>query len=194
MTKNYLLKPFEFTQEKTLFLFGGVVLLAGSITATLINVRFDGVLDMHSSMAVQWHQPLLDNITNTLCLTVSLYLASLVFNTKTRIIDLVNTALIARIPLYIAALFTMGKTNQETNQFLVENINNPIKIMELPTYNWVLLGISALAALTAMVFMGILLYQGFKTATNVKSTGHKLLLIPAVFVAEILSKLIVYLY
>lgn len=192
--KNAITKPFETLQETKLLFIGSLLLVAGSLFAFLTNTRFDGVLDMHLTSQIQWYQPLIDNIINTLCLTVTLFILSRFLPTKARLIDIFNVALICRVPLYFSLFVNIGNIQQETTDFLVANLHNPTMITELPFINLFLFGLSALVGLTALVFMGFLLYRGYKNATNSKQASHHVLLIVAVLLAEVVSKLLVYLY
>ena len=192
--KNYITKPFETIQEKTLLWIGISTILISSLFAYLTHARFDGVIDMHVGSKVLWHQPLIDNIVNTLCLTLFLYLLSLLQPTKTRIIDLLNVSLIARIPIYFTLITNIGGVNQETSEYIIANIDNPAAISNLPMINLIVLGVGALLFFGALIFIGILIYKGYKTATNTKKNSHLILLIPAVLIAEIVSKLITYKY
>lgn len=194
MKKNILLKTFENFQEKQLFLYGTIILLIGSTIGYFGSIRFDGVLDLHYSLSVKWFQPLIDNIVNTICLSACLYFLALKVNTKTRVIDIINISLISRIPFYIASLFSLGKINRDTNEFLAKNILDPIKVLDLPGLNLILLMLFTIATLIAIIFMAILIYQGYKTATNVKSTLNKILLIVVVIIAEAISKILTYQY
>lgn len=194
MTKNYILKPFEIVQERNLFSIGTCILIIASIFAFMTSSRFDGVMDMHVTTSVQWYQPLLDNVINTICLTLFLYLLSLLQPTKARIIDLVNVALISRIPIYITLITNIGGYNQETGDYLMANLSDPFVIKELPVMNLIMLALAGILAIIALVLMGILLYKGYKNATNAKKTSHCLLLIAVVLLAEALSKFLVYLY
>lgn len=192
--KNAITKPFETLQETKLFSIGILLLLAGSFFAFLTNTRFDGVLDMHMTSYIKWYQPLLDNIVNTLCLTATLFLLSRFLPTKARFIDILNVALICRVPLYFSLFVNIGGIQKETSDFLLANLHNPMAITELPVINLLLFGLSALLALTAIVLMGFLLYRGYRNATNSKQASHHVLLIIAVLIAETISKFLVYLY
>ncbi len=189
-----MLRPFEIIQEKQLFLIGLFLLLLASIFAFLTHTRFDGVLDMHLTNHIQWYQPFLDNGINTLCLTLFFYLLSLLQPTKARIIDLLNVALICRIPLYFTLLTNIGGINKETTEYIVNHLDNPLAIKELPLINLLVLGGGALLALGALVIMGFLIYNGYKNATNAKKASHLVLLLVAVLAAEGVSKLLVYCY
>lgn len=192
--KNTITKPFETIQEKKLFLIGSSTLLVASFLAFFMHARFDGVLDVHFTSNIKWHQPILDNIINTLCLSAFLFLLSRFLPTKARFIDILNVALICRIPLYFASLTNIGGINHETGEFLLANLSDPTALTTLPSINIIILGISAIVGLIAIVFMGFLLYRGYKNATNSKEISHHILLIVAVLLAEVLSKLLVYLY
>lgn len=192
--KKYFIRPFETIQEKTLLVIGILFILFSSLFAFITNSRFDGVIDMHTGSNVYWYQPLIDNIVNTLCLTVLLYLLSLLLPTKARIIDILNVALISRIPLYFTLVTNIGGINQETGEYLVANISDPTALANLPILNLIVLGLSGILSLIALVIMGISIYQGYKTATNSKKLSHSILLVPTVLVAEVISKYLTYQY
>ncbi len=194
MTK-ILTQPFERLQERQLLLFGLSTLIIASILGYLTSTRFDGVLDVHiSATPVQIEQPFLDNILNTVLLTAFLSLLARYINPKTRLIDILNIALISRIPLYVITIFGFGGFMQETSDHMMQNITNPAEMMNLPFINLILLGVSSIYSIAALVLFGILVYKGFKTATNLKTNLHKFLILVAVIVAEFTSKIFVYLY
>ena len=192
--KNAISKPFETIQESKLFGIGVLILLVASIGAYFTNARFDGVLDVHFSPSIKWYQPLVDNGINTLCLAILLFLLSRFSPTKARFIDILNVALICRIPLYFVPLTNIGNINQETAEFLIDNVANPAALRELPLPHILILGLGALVAIFAVVVMGFLLYRGYKNATNSKQTSHLVLLIVVVILAELMTKSLVYLY
>lgn len=194
MTK-ILTQPFERLQERQLLLFGLSTLIIASILGYLTSTRFDGVLDVHiSATPVQIEQPFLDNILNTVLLTAFLSLLARYINPKTRLIDILNIALISRIPLYVITIFGFGGIMQETSDHMMQNITNPAEMMNLPFINLILLGVSSIYSIVALVLFGILVYKGFKTATNLKTNLHKFLILVAVIIAEFTSKIFVYLY
>ncbi|MDM1045731.1 hypothetical protein HX004_13220 [Myroides sp. 1354] len=192
--KNAFTRPFETIQERKLFGIGIAILLVASTVAYFTNARFDGVLDVHFTSTIKWYQPFIDNCINTLCLAILLFLLSRFLPTKARFIDILNVALICRIPLYFAPLTNIGNINQETSEFLIDNISNSSALSELPVFNIAVLVLGGLVALLALVLMGFLLYRGYKNATNSKQVSHHVLLLVVVILAEMTSKLLVYLY
>ncbi len=191
---KFITKPFEKFQEKQLLIFGILILLLFSLIAPFTNTRFDGVLDMHNAHNVLLHQPLFDNIINTIILTLCLYGLAYFVNPKTRWIDIINIALICRLPFYPEVIFNINDISLITGEHLLKNITNPIAIFDLPILNLIVFFALSLYGIFALILFGFLIYNGFITATNVKKTSHKLLLIPVVIIAEIISQFFVYLY
>jgi len=66
--------------------------------------------------------------------------------------------------------------------------NNPINI---ETSEMILLVFSGIATFTCLIWSIILLFNGFKTATNSKETKHILLFIVALILAEVFSKIVI---
>lgn len=192
--KKKLKQPFETLQEKQLLTIGTLFLLIFSFIAFYTNTRFDGVIDMHHTANVLIHQPLLDNIVNTLCLGACLFGLAYFVNPKTRWIDILAIALICRIPIYFGALFNINNISITTGKHLIENLSTPTAMFDLPAINLIVLTLLTIYSLVALVLFCILLYKGFKTATNARKLSHSLLLIPIVILAEIISKALVFLY
>ena len=192
--KKKLKQPFETLQEKQLLTIGTLFLLIFSFIAFYTNTRFDGVIDMHHTANVLIHQPLLDNIVNTLCLGACLFGLAYFVNPKTRWIDILAIALICRIPIYFGALFNINNISITTGKHLIENLSTPTAMFDLPAINLIVLTLLTIYSLLALVLFCILLYKGFKTATNARKLSHSLLLIPIVILAEIISKALVFLY
>jgi hypothetical protein len=112
---------------------------------------------------------------------LALFLYGLWINRKTRILDIVNTVLLALIPP-LAMLFVMR---------IPLFVQAQEKVMGDPTLvsftDTVLLMLMALVALGLLAYFAVLLYRGFKTATNLKSTTQKVLFVVLLFVVATFS-------
>lgn len=185
-----LYNPFEIFTERQLLVFGILFLLIGSFIGFQFNGRFDGVVDLHFVEYATFYQVLVDNCINTLLLTLFLFAFGLFINSKTRIIDLLNTALIARIPFYILPFFNGNNRITLITEKLMElsTSNNLEAINVLDTIIIVVFGILALVTL---IWFAVLLWNGFKVATNAKGTKTIVLFITVVLLAEIASKYII---
>jgi len=188
MKKFY--NPFELFSERQLLIFGLLMLVVGSFIGYLFNGRFDGIVDLHFVALTELPEVFIDNCINTLLLTVFLFLYGLTINTKTRIIDLLNTALIARIPLYVLPFFNVNNLIITTTDNLVQMANtNSFESMTIT--DTIILLVFGVMALVTLVWFAILLWNGFRVATNAKGTKKVVLFIVVVLAAEIVSKYLI---
>lgn len=186
--KKIIINPFEKFTEVPLFILGTALTIGGSLLGFLFSSRFDGVLDLHVIPNVTLAQPFIDNAINTVSLFVLLFILGIIINKKTRIIDVFNTVLIARSPFY---LLTMGNISGFMSGLESKiNVNNPLDI-NFSAMDILVLGVFSMFAIGFLVWFVALLYNGFKTATNVKSTPHKIAFAFTIILAEVLSKALI---
>jgi hypothetical protein len=192
-----LLNPFDRYTERQLLLVGVAAFVVGSFIAYCFDGRFDGVVDLHFMQQVAWYGPFLDNLINLVCVLVPLFLLGKYINRKTRIIDLITAFLISRIPYFVLPLFNingyMHRITEELMNSAREGVMNNSTVPELPLsgMEMTLLLVFAGLSILAVIWSIILLYNGFKTATNAKTVGHQLLFAVALIAAEVLSKMVI---
>ncbi|WP_282117365.1 hypothetical protein [Cellulophaga baltica] len=192
--KILLFKPFEKYSEKTLLLIGVFFTLLGSFFAYVFNIRFDGIIDIHIVPNTLSYQALLDNLINIFCLVLFLYISTKYINKKTRLIDILNTALVARTPFYLLPFFNINdvieKTSEEVFQFA-----NPELIGQISSSNLFIIIVFGLITILFLVWYISLLFNGYKVASNAKGKTPIILFVISLLLAEVLSKfLIVQLY
>ena len=190
--KTVLFNPFKKYQENHLFILGLVATLLGSYLGYFFNVRYDGVLDVHfANNTISW-QAALDNLINITVLAILLFALGMYMNRKTRFIDILNITLISRIPFYLIPFFNVGGTMERINsEFLNTLLTEQMPdFSTLPLNSVIALGIFALISLLLIIWSISLLFNGFKIATNAKSTVHIILFFTVIIIAEILSKLL----
>lgn len=187
--KKFLFNPFEKYDARALLFVGLLATVLGSILGYHFNARFDGVLDLHFTANVKYVEPFSDNVFNIAFLFISLFILGRTINKKVRPIDILATAMIARLPFYLACFANGdGKLLIETAKAFE---NGPAAVDVNPL---------DLVAATALGFLIIpflvwyiaLLYNGFKVAVNAKTAKHNLLFALALIIAEILSKILLY--
>tara|TARA_R110001583_G_scaffold148615_1_gene300503 strand:+ start:465 stop:1046 length:582 start_codon:yes stop_codon:yes gene_type:complete len=188
--KILLFKPFERYSEKTLLLVGAIFTLIGSFLAYTFSFRFDGVIDLHLALNVMLYQTLLDNLINIFCLVLFLYVSAKYINKKTRLIDILTTAVVARIPLYLLPVFNIngvfGKATEDIIQYA-----NPELINQISFSNLFLIIVFAIIAILFLVWYVALLFNGFKVASNAKGIVPIILFSISLLFAEILSKFLI---
>jgi hypothetical protein len=147
---------------------------------------------------VAWCEPFLDNIINLVCVLVPLFLLGQYINRKTRLIDLLIAFLISRIPYFVLPLFNInsymrGITEEITRSIGQEATGNPMSYdFHMGPMDTFLIMVFGVLSILAMIWSITLLYNGFKTATNAKTVGHKVLFALALILAEVLSKVVIF--
>ena len=191
MNWSVLLNPFTKFSEKQLLIFGIVTLGLGSYFAALFGVTFDGVIDVHLSPNITFLQSLKENAITILLLTILLFTLGKIINAKTRLIDILNTSMLFRIPFYLSAALVALPAVKVIEESLLKNAQNNASF-NLNTNDIIILLCLTGAIIALLIYAIALLFNGFKTATNVKRTSHKVFFSIAILLAETLCKIITY--
>ncbi len=185
-----LYNPFELYSERQLLIFGLVLTLIGSLLGYLFNGRFDGIVDFHLLESVTFFEVVLDNFFNTVLLTMLLYITGKLINSKTRFVDVLNASLLARIPFYILPFFNfnnvMYDVSNRTYDIMVAGSFNAISTPDI-----ILLMLFSFVAICTLIWFSVLLWNGFKVATNAKGIKNIILFIFTILVVEVVSKYII---
>ena len=186
MNWQILLNPFTKFSEKTLFFFGLITLFTGSYTAFLCGVTFDSMIEVHLNSEMTFLNSLKENSFYLVLITVLLFAFGKIINKRTRIIDIVNTAFLFRISFYFMAMLTAFPILKSVENEIKKNINSLDKLVIKPL-DMILLLLITCVILLLLVYAFILLFQGFKTATNAKKPIHFIFLGLLLLFAEIIS-------
>lgn len=187
--KTLLFNPFKKYSEQQLLVFGGILAIAGIVFATMTNTHFDGLLDAHFGKQVSLKTAALQSIINIVSIVGVFYPLGKWINPKTRLIDIFNISLIVKIPAYFMMPLNINGWAYSKTEPLLQAMANPFNLQF--TQEMILfLIISSILAILVFVWLIVLLYNGFKVATNLKETKHIGMFIIAIIVAEIVSKVL----
>lgn len=191
---NKLFNPFEHYSEKVLIVFGLVMLSLGSLAAWYFGGRFDGVIDFHLVDDVAIWEPFADNAIATFSLVLPLFILAKIINKRTRLVDIIAASLVARTPFIIEPLFNIGgHLGDSTERMVARQITRDtgVTVVAVPeTQDLIIILLFALVSILLLVWFATLLYNGFKTATNLRKTAHIIYFIITAIIAEVLSKII----
>jgi hypothetical protein len=191
--KKLFFNPFEKNSETRLLIFGLILTAAGSYLGYLFNGRYDGVIDLHFTKNTTLVQPFIDNLINIVSLFAVLFLVGKIINTKTRIIDILSPILISRMPFYLLTFFNFRNFISDATASIVEKLNLkaiPTEL-DLSPLSMILLMLFAMISILCLIWFIVLLYNGFKIATNCKTSMHKLYFALSIVAAEIISKILI---
>lgn len=177
--------PFSKFEEKQLLIGGIFLTFLGTVIGFLCNASFDGVLDMHILEKTTFSKVAIENTINIATITILLFSLGKFFNSKTRFIDILNTSLWYRFPLYFSPILATLLLPKNLNEKLTKGAN----LLENQT-ELILTGIFAILTLLIIAYNITLLVYGFKTATNTKKWQHFALMGLTILIAEIVSKYI----
>ena len=188
--------PFLYLSDKQLNTVAIASIFIGIVVSIFLDTNFDGCLDVHFVAKVTLLETLRNLAISVFVLSIILFLSGKTANPKTRFLDIFIVVLVARIPLYIIALQNLGgygyaKTlqMQELLTHAKGNVSNVAK--QLQNY-FPFLILTSIFSLLGLILFLTLLFNGYKTATNIKSNNHIFIFIITVIVAEIISKIIFY--
>lgn len=187
--KTLLFNPFKKYSEHQLLIFGFIMAVAGVVFATMTNTHFDGVLDAHFGKQVSIKTAVLQSVINIVSIVVVFYPLGKWINSKTRLIDIFNLSLIVKVPAYFMMPLNINDWAYSKTEPLLKAMAHPFNLQFTPE-TIVFLIISSILALLVFVWLIVLLYNGFKVATNLKGTKHIIMFIIAIIVTEIVSKVL----
>lgn len=193
--KNYVIKPFENVQEKTLLLIG---LSAGVVNCYLSTLTYSRSIAILKQATINKNPSLLqtlgDYVITSLIMAIALFLLGRVINKRTRFIDIINTVLIARSGLDISVVFDInGYMSSIVNQ-LLKNPQNPELLLQSDPWAMIYLIIVSLVSILMLVLFGYYIYQGFKTATHLKKTSMIIVFVITILAVDTLTRYITRLY
>lgn len=182
--KKLLFNPFEKYDARPLLFIGLLGIPFGSLLAYLFGAHYNGALDMHiGSEDTTFVLAFTENIFAIALLFAGLFIFSYSINKKTRPIDILSTVLIARIPLYITTLAGVGGYMAKIDAVVGDDPGTIEKM--LPEILPVLL--ISLLLIPLVIWFFALLYNGVKTASNLKTTKQIVMFIVTILLIEIVS-------
>lgn len=190
MNWKLLFNPFQKIETNTLLIIGGLLFLIGSFFAFYFGFTFDGVLDLHTVGEISLLNAFKQNAINIVILWLLLLGLGLFINAKTRWNDVLVSVLIFRIPFYLMILLSSIPFIKNTlNEFA-----NSLKIgkeFQFEIENILIISGYSMVSLALLVYAIILLFNGFKTATNAKGWRHYLSFALVLIVSEVITKFII---
>jgi len=186
--KKWLFNPFIYLAGARALAIGGVIMVISSVIVSTHNGHFDGALDVHFGAKTNLLQAICEPLISWSALVLALYVfGRLVSESSIRFIDIAGTIALARWPMLPISLLglipepTMPDPNKATLQDMMKIATSPDVI------------ISALLALPLLVWLIALHYNAYSVSTNLKGSKAVWSFIGGLVVAEIVSKLVLYL-
>lgn len=163
---------------------GIIIVLISAVLASYGNLAFDGAIDAHFGDNITIAQSLLVTGISLFSVVLSMYVIGLIISKNFRFVDILGTTTLARAPFLILAVLSLFVTSPDVEQVL----QNPMIVLDYPSF--LVLGV---ISVPIIVWYIALMYNGLKVSTGVKGSKLTIGFIGGILVAEVISKLFIYL-
>lgn len=193
--KTRIFNPFIHIAGMQAFLFGLIIAVLSMALGFIFNARFDGVIDLHYNEAVSIQEVIFDQLNILISVTLCFFIAGKIFaKNNVRLIDILGTSAFARFPFLVLPLFNINQKMWLISEKMIQSMLTNPESIGLETADIVFLIISSFVSLLAIIWYITLLFNAYKVSTNLKSGKLIGSFIGALLLAEIISKINVYLF
>lgn len=171
MNWQILFNPFSKFSEKTLLAIGILASILLIIACYFTNTKMDSLLHISPAKDLSFNSIALYTIISLIYAIVLLFILGKIFNSKTRIIDIVNAVLVSQVPVIVIVLGTkLIKLDKISKQIAETSAQN--KVLDINIFDLMYLMVFSFGSLIFIIYSFVLLFNGFKTATNIKKWQH----------------------
>lgn len=190
MKYKLLFNPFSKIGERPLLMTGILATVAGSLAGGSLDIGYDGWMDVHAHES-SFLQSFLENLINIVTVAALLSVAAYMSNRRTRIIDILNAVMIARVPTYLAAVIS---SNPVLDDFANRIVKNPQDINQIYGDSMELTIVLIISCVLLLLFIWsiALLVFGYRVASNARKLLPWVYFVAALITAEALSKFLIY--
>ena len=174
---KWLINPFERIAGWQALFIGIVVMALTAIIGKINGIAFDGVLYVRAGMSFDFTVSFAKQAIDFLVLFLTMWIAGVCFSkSRLRAVDVAGTMALARIPMLL---------------FLVICF---LPIVPASLYDISRIIIFLLICIPFMIWMVALMYNAYSISCHLKGTRAVVSFIGALFVAEIVSRLVFYIF
>ncbi len=187
----WLFNPFHMLAGFPALAIGLGLIVVSGLLASLTNSHFDGVLDFHTGRSSPLWLPVAEGLIDWLAMGILLWMGGLlVSKSHIRPVDVFGTQALARAPYLLAACAVFLPGFKEGCQFLLAVITGQTSTA-IGAFAWLAFAFAIIISIVMVVWMVFLIYRGFTVACNVWGGKAIAVFIPALIVAEIISKVLI---
>ena len=171
MNWQTLFNPFSKFSEKNLLGIGLISSMLLILACYFTNTKMDSLLHFSPAKNLDWLSISLFVIISLVYAIVLLFVLGKFLNKKTRFIDIVNTVLVSQVPVVFLLLSTklidIDNIYKQIATTAEKNTSLNLNIFDLLYFT-----IFGFATLLLLIYSSVLLFNGFKIATNIKKWQH----------------------
>lgn len=173
-----LLNPFENHTDRTLSIFGILVLLTMILLCWQWNIIADGIIQLHNTTEKPLWKVIINLGINVGLLSLLMFGVAKLSYQKTRFIDVLKVVLVANFAQVMVMLLLFNPFLQEMMMPLEKAIlEGDMMLKTVPQTNLIVISIVSLFAVGMLYYFFHLLVLGMKIAMNSKKAYHVILII-----------------
>lgn len=185
------INPFRKYNERILIITGIAATLFGIILSINFHIVQDGIFDLHYA-TIDNYVYIVTALLNIIILITVSYFWGLVINRRTRLIDMLNVAMVSRIPIYVSMMVMAFTPLEEITQQVMSQLGDftLIQNMQLSTSDILILMCVSVISLLLLAYFVLLFVNGFKIAVHATKWHHFLYCALSLVISEIITKII----
>lgn len=171
MNWKTIFNPFLKFDEKILSVAGVISIITVFVVAYFFGLRTDSLFHLRLINPE-------DSLAKIILLTLLIYAVSVVIffifgkiiNKKTRLIDIVNPVFISQFTVILLLIITEIPFIKNAQNNIQESVEN--QSFEIGTTSLIIITVTSFLSLAVVAYGIAILFNGFKTATNMKNWRH----------------------
>ena len=180
MNWQTVFNPFSKLSEKQLFLFGLLFFSINSLVCFYTSTKMDSIFHFSPQNNLSLSSAFIFVSVSHASAILFLFLLALLINKKTRFIDIINTVLLSQAPNFMV-LLSIKYSGLETLANNINTTDGSPPSLDLNTIAIIPFVVGICLMLALIIYGFVLMYNGFKTATNLKKGYHIALFIISLF-------------
>ncbi|MCT2560908.1 YIP1 family protein [Chryseobacterium herbae] len=170
MNWKTIFNPFERFDDKALLGIGILTTALAILMGYWTGTYFSSIYKINSLDKVTFQAVAVPTLVSFVSAIAILFILGKILNSKTRLIDIVNTVLISQLLLVILQASDKISFIKEAQERVISHQNHPSETIPL----WDLTVMIGMASFTLiiLIYSITIYYNGFKTATNIKKWQH----------------------
>ena len=185
----WLFNPFLYLAGAKALLIGWAAIFLAGLIGALAKTHFDGVLDVHTGMAMPLWFFVCEGFIAWLCFSATLLIAAkITAHTAFRVIDVAGTHALARWPTVVISLIALTPGYQRFNKSLADQLLKQGGKINFVTADALAFFVVTLGIIALICWTVFLMYKAYSVSCNVTGPRAVVSFIVALLGAEICSK------
>ncbi|MBP2615879.1 YIP1 family protein [Chryseobacterium jejuense] len=189
MNWKTIFNPFERFDEKHLLLTGILAVILSIATGYWTNTAFTSIYRISNVENASFKIIATTTLLSFLAAIVVLFILGKILNSKTRIIDIVNTVLISQLALILFQCIGKISYIKLAGKNVIKYESDPSGTF--PFLDFLIMISMTLISIITLIYSITLFYNGFKTATNIKKWQHIVLFCVVSLVSTLVCQVII---